>query len=81
MKIKILSFLALICVINIGGQEVKAQRKGFWQQKVDYTMDVNVDEKAYQYDGKMALKYSNNSGQSLKKSIFIYILTHSNQDQ
>ncbi|MGJ1189926.1 M1 family metallopeptidase [Sphingobacterium siyangense] len=70
MKIKIISFFTLACVLNIWGAVAKAQRKGFWQQKVDYNMDVNVDEKAYQYDGKMTLKYSNNSGQSLKKVYF-----------
>jgi hypothetical protein len=70
MKIKIISFFTLACVLNIWGAVAKAQRKGFWQQKVDYHMDVNVDEKAYQYDGKMTLKYSNNSGQSLKKVYF-----------
>ena len=70
MKIKIISFLAVLCAIHMLGQEAKAQRKGFWQQKVDYTMDVNVDEKAYQYEGKMTLKYSNNAGQSLSKVYF-----------
>ncbi len=47
-----------------------AQRKGYWQQKVDYKIDVDMKEKAYQYDGKMQLKYTNNSGQSLNKVYF-----------
>ena len=47
-----------------------AQRKGYWQQKVDYKIDVDVKEKSYQYDGKMQLKYTNNSGQSLNKVYF-----------
>jgi hypothetical protein len=47
-----------------------AQRKGYWDQKVDYTMEIDVNEKTFQYDGKMKLKYSNNSGQQLHKVYF-----------
>src|SRR5690606_29344232 len=47
-----------------------AQRKAYWDQKVDYTMDIDVNEKTFQYDGKMNLKYSNNSGQELPKVYF-----------
>lgn len=51
-------------------QTTTAQRKGYWQQAVDYKMNIDVNEKTYQYDGDMQLKYSNNSGQSLKKVYF-----------
>ena len=47
-----------------------AQRKTYWNQRVDYTMDIDVNEKTFQYDGKMKLKYSNNSGQNLSKVYF-----------
>ncbi len=48
----------------------QAQRKGYWQQKVDYTMHIDVDEKAYQYAGDMKLQYTNNSGKALHKVYF-----------
>ncbi|MDH5828310.1 M1 family metallopeptidase [Sphingobacterium faecium] len=51
-------------------QTATAQRKGYWQQTVDYKIDIDVNEKTYQYNGNMQLKYSNNSGQSLKKVYF-----------
>ena len=47
-----------------------AQRAGYWQQAVDYKMDIDVDDKNYQYQGKMSLKYSNNSNQALHKVYF-----------
>src|SRR5690606_16714117 len=47
-----------------------AQRAGYWQQAVDYKMNIDVDEKKYQYQGKMALKYTNNSNQTLGKVYF-----------
>lgn len=46
------------------------QRKGYWQQDVKYTMNIDVNEKTFQYDGKMTLVYGNNSGQSLSKVYF-----------
>ncbi|WP_156305698.1 M1 family metallopeptidase [Sphingobacterium endophyticum] len=57
--------LLVLCSVSIF-----AQRKGYWDQKVDYTMDIDVNEKTFQYDGKMKLKYSNNSGQELNKVYF-----------
>ncbi len=67
MKSKILVLgLALLLSLNT----LFAQRKGYWQQAVDYTMDIDVNENAYQYNGKMTLKYTNNSGQALTKVYF-----------
>jgi len=67
MKLKSLVLsLALLVSLNY----VSAQRKGYWQQAVDYKMDIDVNEKTFQYEGKMTLKYSNNSGQALSKVYF-----------
>ncbi|WP_395046935.1 M1 family metallopeptidase [Flavobacterium sp.] len=38
---------------------------GYWQQKVDYKMDVSMDVKTYQYKGKQILVYTNNSPDTL----------------
>lgn len=67
MKLKIF-FLAFVASLYF--QSVNAQRKGYWQQQVDYKIQVDVDEKNYQYDGNMTLKYTNNSGQNLSKVYF-----------
>ncbi|PRD49391.1 M1 family metallopeptidase [Sphingobacterium haloxyli] len=65
MKTKLLlSFLLLSHSILF------AQRAGYWQQAVDYKMDIDVDETSYKYRGKMALKYTNNSNQALEKVYF-----------
>jgi len=61
-------FTLLICIFLV--QFSFAQRKGYWQQEVDYKMEIDMKEKSYQYDGKMQLKYTNNSGQSLNKVYF-----------
>jgi hypothetical protein len=60
-KILLLSFLSL----NLGS--VVAQNAPYWQQHVDYKMDVTMDVKKYQYKGKQELVYSNNSPDTLRK--------------
>lgn len=59
-----LALLSLIFISSFG------QRKGYWQQHVDYKIEVDVDEKSYRYDGEMELLYTNNSGQELNTVYF-----------
>src|SRR5699024_12030677 len=47
-----------------------SQRKSYLKQHVDYNIEVDVDEKNYQYIGKMELLYTNNSGQELNTVYF-----------
>lgn len=43
-----------------------AQSSKYWQQHVNYTMDINVDVTTFQYKGKQKLVYTNNSPDQLK---------------
>ena len=47
-----------------------AQGTAYWQQHVDYKMDVVMDVKNYQYKGKQELVYTNNSSDTLKKVFY-----------
>jgi len=40
---------------------------GYWQQHVDYKMDVKMDVKKFQYTGKQEIAYTNNSNDTLHK--------------
>lgn len=44
-----------------------AQSSAYWQQAVDYKMEVSVDAEGFQYKGKQELVYTNNSSDTLKK--------------
>lgn len=57
-----LAFL-VVCFGYIHAQNSTA----YWQQKVDYTMDIDVDVKNWQYRGKQNLIYTNNSPDTLHK--------------
>jgi len=63
-KIILLSFL------SFGLNSAFAQNAPYWQQHVDYKMEVSMDVKNYQYKGKQELVYTNNSSDTLKKVFY-----------
>ena len=66
MKKKILALSFLI--INSFVVTVLAQnRTSYWQQHVDYAMDVDMDVETYQYTGTQKLIYTNNSPDELTR--------------
>ena len=40
---------------------------GYWQQHVDYTMEIDMDVETFQYQGKQTLIYTNNSPDALDR--------------
>ena len=46
-------FVALSLSMMISHAQMKnSSRNGYWQQQADYTMDIDVDVKKFQYKGK-----------------------------
>jgi len=43
---------------------------GYWQEEVDYKMNIEMDVKTFQYKGTQELKYTNNSPDTLKKVFY-----------
>jgi len=50
-----------LVIISISAQN------GYWQQHVDYTMEIDMDVKKYQYTGTQKLVYTNNSPDELNR--------------
>jgi hypothetical protein len=61
-------FLAIV-VIVLAGFTLVAQ-PGRWQQRVKYTMDIDVDIASNRYSGKQKLEYTNNSPDTLDKVFY-----------
>jgi hypothetical protein len=61
-------FLIAVLFFSIG--KSIAQSNSYWQQHVDYKMDVVMDAKNYQYKGKQELVYTNNSSDTLKRVFY-----------
>ena len=47
-----------------------SQKNNYWQQHVDYKMQVTMDVNTYIYQGKQELIYTNNSPDTLKKVFY-----------
>jgi len=60
----------LLLLIFVSSGSLFAQKQGYWQQHVDYKMDVTMDVKTYQYKGTQELVYTNNSSDTLKKVFY-----------
>ncbi len=48
----------------------KSTSQNYWQQHVDYTMDIDMNVKTYQYKGTQKLVYTNNSPDALNKVFY-----------
>ena len=42
----------------------------YWQQKADYTMDIDFDVETHQYKGKQTIEYTNNSPDTLNRVFY-----------
>jgi Peptidase family M1 domain len=65
-KIFLNSLWALLLVVSVTAQN----NTGYWQQKVDYKMDIDVDAENYQYKGEQTLVYTNNSPDVLNRVFY-----------
>jgi hypothetical protein len=59
----------LACLLIASWQGAKAQSDR-WQQRVKYTMDINMDVSANRFSGKQKLQYTNNSPDTLYKVFY-----------
>jgi hypothetical protein len=49
---------------------VWSQNTSYWQQHVDYTMEIDMDVNTYQFKGKQKLVYTNNSPDDLNQVFY-----------
>jgi hypothetical protein len=57
--------LAFFSMLLFLGFIVHAQTPAYWQQQVNYTIQVSLDDQKHQLDGTVSMEYSNNSPDKL----------------
>lgn len=57
-------------VLLLASPWVQAQSDGYWQQRVDYKMNVVMDAAKYRYRGHQELTYTNHSPDTLKRVFY-----------
>jgi hypothetical protein len=72
---KTIPYLILLIIISS-----TTYGQSYWQQAVDYKMNVDIDVKTFQYSGEQELLYTNNSPDSLKK-VFYHLYFNAFQPQ
>ena len=65
MRIQLIILLGLACILP-----AHSQKSGYWQQEVDYTMVIDMDADANQFDGQQTLRYTNNSPDTLHRVFY-----------
>lgn len=67
-----LSFLATISLFSqpYHNHLEQVDRPHYWQQHVEYKMEIDVDVDNYQYKGKQEIVYTNNSPDTLKRVFY-----------
>lgn len=63
---KLVTLFAILITVLLSAQN----NTTYWQQQVDYTMDVAINVKNYQYKGTQKLVYTNNSPAILNKVFY-----------
>lgn len=61
-KISLILIFLSFTIFNFG--------QSYWQQHVDYKMNIDFDTKHHQFDGKQLLKYTNHSPDELSKVFY-----------
>lgn len=67
MKLKAITLCTLLCLISIAGF---SQDENYWQQEVEYEMDIDVDVENHQLNGTQKLTYQNNSPDTLRRVFY-----------
>lgn len=70
--------ILLLFFLSLSFGNLFAQSTAYWQQHVDYKMDVVMDAKNYQYKGTQELVYTNNSPDTLRR-VFYHLFNNAFQ--
>ncbi len=58
----------LICFLSLSA--IAQNNTSYWQQHVDYNMDIDMDVETFQYKGTQKLEYTNNSPDDLSRVFY-----------
>jgi len=61
---------SVVVVFAFAKADSYAQNTSYWQQHVDYKMEIDMNVNNYQYEGKQTLEYTNNSPDTLRQVFY-----------
>ncbi|CAN5186366.1 M1 family metallopeptidase [soil metagenome] len=60
----------LLIIISLSDRALAQPQPGYWQQAVDYKMEIDMDVETNRFDGHQVLTYSNNSPDTLHRAFY-----------
>ena len=63
-------YLLIVFLLSINISVTGQNNTAYWQQHVDYSMEIDVNVKTYQYNGKQTAVYTNNSPDALDRIFY-----------
>ncbi|MEZ4793306.1 MAG: M1 family metallopeptidase [Gelidibacter sp.] len=69
-SIGFLYLFVFVANISLAQSSTNSTPPNYWQQHVDYTMDIDMDVETYQYKGTQKLVYTNNSPDVLHRVFY-----------
>ncbi len=70
IKKPIFGFLTLLLLIGLSPDNAEAQKQGYWQQTVEYEMEIDMDVVTNRFNGTQKLTYHNNSPDTLDRVFY-----------
>lgn len=62
--------LSVVVIFAFAKANSHAQNTSYWQQHVDYQMEIDMNVNNFQYEGKQVLEYTNNSPDTLYQAFY-----------
>ncbi len=72
LNLRFITTISLVLFFLLLPQILEAQRYGYWQQEVEYTMEVDFDVDRHQFEAHQVLTYTNNSPDTLN-SVYYHL--------
>ena len=63
----------VVLFLMVGGLGWAQGNQSYWQQHVDYSMEVFMDVNTYKYSGNQTLVYTNNSPDDIEPCLLPYV--------
>ncbi len=66
----ILCFIFCLTVLDGLAQDIEYKTEGYWQQRADYTMEIDMNVNNFRYNGVQNIQYTNNSPDVLDRVFY-----------
>ena len=64
-------FMLYVSMFSANAQDIEYKTDGYWQQRADYTMNIDMNVENFRYNGTQNIQYTNNSPDVLNRVYYL----------